>query len=77
MDLFKSRNNKLAFKENIQRLQDEKQVLADQLATNTYTMISIIRLIKTNTTIPIEAILTPYLVKELRKAESMEDDDVE
>ncbi|MGF1718019.1 hypothetical protein L4D08_24460 [Photobacterium chitinilyticum] len=77
MEHFKSRNNKLAFKESIKRLQDEKKELADQLATNTYTMISIIRLIKTNTTIPIEAILTPYLVKELRDAESMEEDDVE
>ena len=77
MDLFKSRNNKFAFKENIQRLQDEKQELANQLATNTYTMIAIIRLIKTNTTIPVEAILSPYLVKELREIENKEQDDVE
>ena len=77
LKMFKSRNNKLAFKANIERHQDEKQMLSDQLATNTYTMIAIIRLLKTTTTIPIEAILNPYLVKELRKVENKEDDDVE
>ncbi|CAG20218.1 hypothetical protein PBPRA1813 [Photobacterium profundum SS9] len=77
MDLFKSRNNKLAFRANIERLREEKQELANQLATNTYTMIAIIRLLKTNTNIPIEAILSSYLVKELRTVENMKDDDVE
>ncbi|OAJ94456.1 hypothetical protein [Vibrio bivalvicida] len=71
--IFLSRNSKAAYLARIKRQNKEIQRLKDQLSTNTHTLISIIRMLKVTTPIPIESILSDFLIAELRKAEDNPD----
>ncbi|WP_305812318.1 hypothetical protein [Photobacterium leiognathi] len=64
--LILSRNSKVAFMQRIQKLQTENDELKEQLQKNTYTMLTIIKLLKTETLLPIEEILSPYLLDKLK-----------
>ncbi|OEE53615.1 MULTISPECIES: hypothetical protein [Vibrio] len=64
--LILSRNSKAAFMQRIQKLQAENDELNDQLQKNTYTMLTIIKMLKTQTRLPIEEVLSPYLLSKLR-----------
>lgn len=64
--LILSRNTKVAFMQRIQKLQLENDELKDQLQKNTYTMLTIIKMLKTQTRLPIEEVLSPYLLRKLK-----------
>ncbi|ENR5393940.1 hypothetical protein PWM41_000481 [Providencia rettgeri] len=51
-----------------QQLQKEINELRDQLAQNTTAMIAIVKAVKINTTIPVESLLAPHVIKELHKS---------
>ncbi|PMG54148.1 hypothetical protein BCT40_10380 [Vibrio lentus] len=68
--LILSRNSKVAFMQRIQKLQAENDELKDQLQKNTYTMLTIIKMLKTETRLPIEEVLSPYLLSKLEDDES-------
>ncbi|MBE5202002.1 hypothetical protein IG612_05110 [Pectobacterium sp. FL60-S17] len=51
-----------------QQLQNEIDELRDQLAQNTTALIAIVRAVKINTTIPVESLLAPHVIKELHKS---------
>ncbi|UDQ77955.1 hypothetical protein LJQ72_10560 [Pectobacterium brasiliense] len=50
-----------------QQLQKEINELRDQLAQNTTALIAIVKAVKINTTIPVESLLAPHVIKELHK----------
>ncbi|CEO40759.1 hypothetical protein [Photobacterium kishitanii] len=64
--LILSRNSKVAFMQRIKKLQAEKDELEVQLQKNTYTMLTIIKMLKTQTRLPIEEVLSPYLLDKLK-----------
>lgn len=64
--LIHSRNSKEAFMRRIRKLQAEKDKLEEQLQKNTYTMLTIIKMLKTQTRLPIEEVLSPYLLDKLK-----------
>ncbi|WP_135384357.1 hypothetical protein [Vibrio tasmaniensis] len=68
--LILSRNSKVAFMQRIQKLQAENDELKEQLQKNTYTMLTIIKMLKTETRLPIEEVLSPYLLSKLEDDES-------
>ncbi|MFJ5371459.1 hypothetical protein ACU36R_10715 [Pectobacterium brasiliense] len=51
-----------------QQLQKEINELRDQLAQNTTALIAIVKAVKINTTIPVESLLAPHVIKELHKS---------
>lgn len=51
-----------------QQLQNEINELRDQLAQNTTALIAIVKAVKMNTTIPVESLLAPHVIKELHKS---------
>ncbi|MEI7239996.1 hypothetical protein WCU73_00150 [Pectobacterium brasiliense] len=51
-----------------QQLQKEINELRDQLTQNTVALIAIVKAIKINTTIPVESLLAPHVIRELHKS---------
>ncbi|WP_080752615.1 hypothetical protein [Pectobacterium fontis] len=51
-----------------QQLQKEINELRDKLAQNTTALIAIVKAVKINTTIPVESLLAPHVIKELHKS---------
>ncbi|MBN3218227.1 hypothetical protein [Pectobacterium polaris] len=51
-----------------QQLQTEINELRDQLAQNTTALIAIVKTVKINTTIPVESLLAPHVIRELHKS---------
>ncbi|MCA6966439.1 hypothetical protein [Pectobacterium carotovorum] len=51
-----------------QQLQNELNELRDKLAQNTTALIAIVKAVKINTTIPVESLLAPHVIKELHKS---------
>ncbi|UFK37548.1 hypothetical protein LOZ86_11075 [Pectobacterium parvum] len=51
-----------------QQLQNEINELRDKLAQNTTALIAIVKAVKINTTIPVESLLAPHVIKELHKS---------
>lgn len=68
--LIHSRNSKVAFMNRIQKLQVENDELKDELQKNTYTLLTIIKMLKVQTRLPIEEILSPYLLRRLEEDET-------
>ncbi|MEZ9464969.1 hypothetical protein AB4178_25145 [Vibrio splendidus] len=68
--LILSRNSKVAFMQRIRKLQAENDELKEQLQKNTYTMLTIIKMLKTQTVLPIEKVLSPYLLSKLKEDEA-------
>lgn len=67
--LILSRNSKLAFIQRIKKLQSENYDLNEQLQKNTYIILTIIKMLKTQTRLPIEEVLSPYLLGKLKDDE--------
>lgn len=68
--LILSRNSKVAFIQRIKKLQSENDDLNEQLQKNTYIMLTIIKMLKTQTRLPIEEVLSPYLLSKLKDDEA-------
>lgn len=51
-----------------QQLQTEISELRDQLTQNTVALIAIVKAVKINTTIPVESLLAPHVIRELHKS---------
>ncbi|WP_198591768.1 hypothetical protein [Vibrio sp. 10N.286.49.B3] len=71
--LILSRNSKAAFIQRIKKLQLENDELNEQLQKNTYIMLTIIKMLKTQTRLPIEEVLSPYLLGKLKNDEAHND----
>lgn len=50
-----------------QQLQEENKELREQLAQNTLSLIEIVKAVKINTVIPVESLLAPHVLRELKK----------
>jgi len=70
--LFNGKNTVASYKEMNKRLRDQNQDMQEQLTLNTLSMISMVRMLKLQTNLPIEELLSPFLVRELRYQEISE-----